>query len=157
MNKSFSSSKGPSGSVTDRSKAKSTEKELRGISRTREIVIRTNEPDIPLITILKVEKDESSGVIVGLNSLDRVFVRIQLRSLFCGFSRIGRVTQISRFKLVTANRLSALLKNREKKLLSFSWLKLVNMKHNHQSKINTSRLISKLSLFLVNKVKAAAF
>lgn len=41
--------------------------------------------------------------------------------------------------------------------MSLAWLKLVNIKYHSQTKINTGRLISKLSLFLINKVKSSAF
>lgn len=54
MSKSTSKPIAPATSQSDRGKARSSEKEIRGLTFTREIVIRTEEPDIPQITILKV-------------------------------------------------------------------------------------------------------
>ena len=54
MNKSLSQPRVPVNSLSARSKVKSTTKEIRSLTKTREIVINTNEPDLPLITILKV-------------------------------------------------------------------------------------------------------
>ena len=54
MSKSTSKRIEPQGSLTERSKAKSTDKQTRAMTFTREIVIQTQEPDIPQITILKV-------------------------------------------------------------------------------------------------------
>lgn len=42
-------------------------------------------------------------------------------------------------------------------MMNFSWLKLLNMKLKHRAKLNTGRLISKLSLLLLNKAKAKGF
>lgn len=60
-------------------------------------------------------------------------------------------------QIVNLNRLANILRNRQKKLMGLCWGKLASLKFKEKSKLNTSRLLSKLSLLLINKAKLGAF
>lgn len=65
--------------------------------------------------------------------------------------------QSSKMRLVHVNRLANLLKGRQRKLLNSAWIKLSSLKIRQKNNLNTSRLLSKISLILINKVKTIAF
>lgn len=58
MSESKSSSRSPS---TDKKNDKSSEKQFKSLTITRQIVIKTEEPDIPQITITKVQNLHKNG------------------------------------------------------------------------------------------------
>lgn len=68
-NRSMTKSNPPSRPETDRSKARSIDKLTTEQSFIREIIIKTDEPDIPQITIFKVERSKQIPREVGIGSL----------------------------------------------------------------------------------------
>lgn len=150
-------SNNPSRPQTDRSKAKSIDKLNAEQSFIRQIVIRTDEPDIPQITILKVERSRQIPMEGGISSLQRVFERVRLKRLYQGVGQICSHIHFSKLKTFNANRLLYSLRSKQKRLLNFAWIKIMNVKRRYQSKLNTSRLLSKLSMLLLNKTKLYVF
>ena len=128
--------------TADRSRIKS-ERSIPKNSSAREIIIKTEEPDIPLISILKIENYSREQALNGCHFLSRITSQMLMKRLYKGFAQLSKNCHSTKAYLVKVNRLAKVLENRRNRLKNFAWMKLMATRIRTQHKLNATRLLFK--------------